>query len=107
MTNKEDIKKQARSLAEENRKADPAIEKVYWFPDGGEVRLVELSEEVPESEDGVLHPFYFQCSPQDNLPAPSGIAIIRPEEFRKLEMPDGWFEKHGWTAGTVVRGLPK
>lgn len=24
-----------------------------------------------------------------------------------LEMPGGWFEKHGWTAGTVVRGLPK
>ena len=24
-----------------------------------------------------------------------------------LEMPGGWFEEHGWTAGTVVRGLPK
>ncbi len=94
MTIDEEIKEQARSLADWNQKADPAIEKVYWFPDNTEVRLVELSNDVPASEDGELHPFYFQPSPQDHLPLPSGIAIIRPEEFGELKLPDEW---GGWT----------
>jgi hypothetical protein len=84
------IKQQARFLAEENRKAEPDIGKVYWFPHDQEVRLVELSKIMPASQENELHPFYFNASPEDGLPAPSGVTIIRPEEFGKLKLPPDW-----------------
>jgi hypothetical protein len=86
---RQEIKVQAKFLAKENRLAEPEIEKVFWFPDDQEVRLVELISTVPMSGDAV-EPFYFRPMPQDNLPAPSGIALIRPEEFRKLRLPPAW-----------------
>jgi hypothetical protein len=86
----EKIREQAELLAKENREAEPTIERVYWFPDEEEVRLVELTPVVPQSQEGRLRPFYFRASPQDGLPAPSGIALIRPEEFGRLEVPRGW-----------------
>jgi hypothetical protein len=84
------IEKQARLLAEENRKADLDIGRVFWFPDESEVRLVELSEQMPASADGELHPFHFRAAPQDDLPAPSGVAIIRPDELNRLKLPARW-----------------
>lgn len=87
---KAQIEKQARYLARENREAEPEIRNVYWFPDDREVRLVELHPDVPASDDGKVNPFYFRDSPGDNLPAPSGIALIRPEEFGRLELPSSW-----------------
>jgi hypothetical protein len=84
------IEKQARLLAEDNRRAEPDIAKIFWFPDDGEVRLVELTEQVPSSEDTELHPFYFRAAPKDNLPAPSAIAMIRAEEFSHLKLPASW-----------------
>lgn len=87
---REHIKAQARYLARQNREAEPDIVKVYWFPDDREVRLVELHLGVPQSLDGKLNPFYFRDQPEDNLPAPSGVALIRPEEFGQLELPSSW-----------------
>ena len=86
----EAVKRQARLLADDNRKAEPDIQRVYWFPNDREVRLVELMPSIPASGDGLVHPFYFRSSPGDELPVPSGIAIIRPEEFRQLQPPPGW-----------------
>jgi hypothetical protein len=87
------IKRQAKYLAQENRLAEPDIVEVYWFPNDIEVRLVELSSSIPASGDGRVHPFYFRSDPHEHLPAPSGIALIRPEEFRRLETPKDW---GGW-----------
>jgi len=84
------IRRQAELLAKENREADPGIDKVFWFPDTNEVRLVETSLEVPRADDGLVHPFYFAPAPQDQLPAPSAIALIRPEEVRQARLPEGW-----------------
>jgi hypothetical protein len=84
------IRRQAEFLASENRQADPAIQSVYWFPDAREVRLVETTAEVPQSDDSTVHPFYFCAAPQDQLPAPSAIALIRPEEVGQARLPDGW-----------------
>lgn len=84
------IKNQAKELAKDNRKAEPSITKVYWFPNDKEVRLVELTDIIPQNDDGELHPFFFRSSPQNNLPAPSGIAMIRPDEYGKLKLPDDW-----------------
>ncbi|HVX86691.1 MAG TPA: hypothetical protein VH253_18050 [Phycisphaerae bacterium] len=85
-----EIERQARLLAKENRQAEPAITKVYWFPDEHEVRLVEVDTTMPPSGDGLVHPFFFRPSPQDDLPSPSGVALISPEEDRRAELPEGW-----------------
>lgn len=87
------IEKQARFLARANREDEPYITKIYWFPDDQEVRLVELHGDVPPAEDKKVHPYFFRPSPADGLPAPSGVALIRPEEYRKLELPSSW---GGW-----------
>jgi len=84
------IREQAEFLAAENRQADPTIEAVYWFPHSVEVRLVEITPEVPRDPDSEAHPFYFPASPRDRLPAPSGIALIRPDEVRQVRLPEGW-----------------
>src|SRR4051794_6613160 len=86
---RQEIKRQAQLLARENREAEPDIEKVYWFPDEHEVRLVELLATMPASDKDV-QPFYFRAMPQDDMPAPVGIALIRPDEFRKLRLPSKW-----------------
>ncbi|MGA2441401.1 MAG: hypothetical protein ABSH08_10600 [Tepidisphaeraceae bacterium] len=87
------IEKQAKYLAAENRKNDPDIKKVYWFPDEAEVRLVEVHTTIPKSLDGEIRPFYFRPDPAGRLPAPSGIALIRPDEAKKLPPPTDW---GGW-----------
>lgn len=84
------IKEQAIYLASENRKADPSIQKVYWFPHPSEIRLVELTDDVPADMDGEVRPIWFRASPQHGLTAPSGIALIRPAEFGALQLPRGW-----------------
>ena len=87
---REIIEQQAKYLAAENRKNDPDITEVYWFPDDDEVRLVEVNDTVPESAELEIRPFYFRPSPTAQLPAPSGIALIRHSEVRRLRPPDDW-----------------
>lgn len=89
MSKKDTIKKQALLLAKENKKAEPDIKDVYWFPNEEEVRLIEIEDIIPPSGEFV-EPFYFDPSPEDNMPAPSGIALIRSDEVKKLILPDGW-----------------
>ena len=87
----EKIEKQAKLLARENVEAEPNIKRVYWFPDEKEVRLVELADNIPTSEeDEDVAPFYFAASAADDLPAPSAIALIHIDEYRKLNLPEGW-----------------
>ena len=88
------IKKQAELLARDNQDAEPSIQAVYWFPDEEEVRLVELTPVVPLNEDDRLHPTYFPPSPEDDLPAPTRMTMIRPEEWRNLRLPSGWSYDH-------------
>jgi hypothetical protein len=85
-----DIERQARYLAKENRNADPDITDIYWFPDESEVRLVEVLAVIPVSGDETLQPFYFRPSPEDNLPAPSGVVIVRPDEVGRANPPEDW-----------------
>ena len=83
------IREQAIFLAKENVEAEPDIKTIYWFPDDEEVRLVEVEDIISRSE-GSVDPFYFDPSPADNMPAPSGIALIRPDEVNNLTLPTGW-----------------
>lgn len=87
------LRKQAEVLATENRKADPCIERVFWFRHTDEIRLVETTAEVPQSDDSEVHPYYFPPSPEGDLTAPSAVALIRPDEVGHVRLPDGW---GGW-----------
>lgn len=80
------IKETARKLAEENAKSEERIVRIYLFPHEEEVRLLELDESMVESDE--VTPFYFGPTPE--ITAPSGIAVIRPEEFEKLDLPEAW-----------------
>jgi hypothetical protein len=84
------IEQQARDLARDNKRAEPGIKEVYWVPDETEVRLIEVEDDIAPSLGGDLEPFYFPPSPEDKLPAPSAIALIRTDEFGKLRLPEGW-----------------
>ena len=88
----QEIEQQARLLARDNRQADSDIVKVLWFPHESEVHLVELHKTIPSADvgDRIIRPFFFRASPRDQLPAPSGIALIRPEEEGQLELPSDW-----------------
>ena len=89
---REEIERQAKLLAKDNRLAEPEIIKIFWFPNDEEVRLVEVLPTIPGG-DGRVHPYFFRPSPADNLPAPSGIAMIRPEEVHHAQLPEDW---GGW-----------
>jgi hypothetical protein len=57
------VQAQARLLAADNRKAEPDISRIFWFPDGEEVRLIEVTEQIPISSEGEVIPFYFRAAP--------------------------------------------
>ncbi|MFH1113181.1 MAG: hypothetical protein V1792_04610 [Pseudomonadota bacterium] len=82
------ILEQAKKIALEAKETDSNISKIYWFPHEEEVRLIEIDENTVESLCGCVEPFYFDSTAE--VPVPSGIAIIRADEFGKLEMPNGW-----------------
>lgn len=85
-----EIESQALLLARENKKAEPNIESIYWIPNGKEVHLIEVEPDIVKSLSGMVEPFYFDPSPTDGMPAPSGVALIRPEEFGNLTLPENW-----------------
>jgi hypothetical protein len=87
---RDDIMRQAKLLAKENRKAEPQITRIYWFPDDIEVRLIEVLPPIPPNGDQTVRPYFFRPSPNDNLPAPSGVVLIRPEEERQVHLPADW-----------------
>jgi hypothetical protein len=85
-----EVQEQARLLVADNRHAQPDIGRIFWFPDEEEVRLVEVTEQIPVSSEGEVIPFYFPPAPRYNISAPSAIAMIRPDEIGKLRLPAGW-----------------
>jgi len=77
-------------LTIESKKTEPDILKTYWFPHENEVHLIQLDDTAPASLSGEVEPFYFDPSPEDNITVPSGIAIIRSDEYRNLTLPKEW-----------------
>lgn len=84
----------ALRLIEYNWEADPGINASFLFPSSNEIRLIHLDENSLETrmDDGIM-PFYFGSSAADDIPFPSAIALIRPEEKERLSPPEGW---GGW-----------
>lgn len=90
------IEQQAKLMAADAREAAPDIERIIWFPDDAEVRLVEITPLVPAYRDSELYPFYFPASPDHELPAKSAVMMIRPDEVARFNPPTGWGE---WSDG--------
>jgi hypothetical protein len=86
---KQKMREQAKLLAMDSKNADPNVIKVYWFPHEKEVHIIEINDNTTPSGESVA-PFYFGPVPEEGLTAPSGIAIIKPEEYRKIDLPSGW-----------------
>ncbi len=93
------IEKQAKYLARENRMGASDIERIFWFPDDDEVRLVESTAMVPP--EGFVEPFWFRAQPKDDLPAPSGVALIHPSEVGNAVLPDDWGD---WNSAVELKG---
>lgn len=87
----------ARILAESNLESEPGITRILWFPHAEQVRLIEVLDDIPASDDGKLHPYYF--SSDADFPYASALALIKPDEENRLEMPPGW---ESWDRGTVI-----
>ena len=82
------IRTQAEVLATENKRAEPNIQSIFWFKDANEIRLIEVEDVVRPSESGIVEPFYFDAS--NAVQAPSAIAIIRSDEYKKISLPPEW-----------------
>ena len=89
MTEKEKMREQAELMAKDSKSSDPDVIKIYWFPHDKEVHIIEISDNTAPSGTAVS-PFYFGPVPEEGLTEPSGIAIIKPEEYGKLELPPDW-----------------
>jgi len=86
----EKIRKIAKIIALESKKAEPDIVKIYWFPHDREVHLIEIDDKSVSSVSGQVEAFYFDPAPEEGITVPSGIAIIRSDEYGKLDLPKGW-----------------
>ena len=84
------IREQALKLAKQDKLAEPNIQSVYWFPDENEIRIIELEKEFIASGSGSVEPYYFSPSLDEGITLPSGIAVIRSDEFRQLHLPKNW-----------------
>lgn len=80
----------ALKLASEDKKNEPNIQSVYWFPNENEVRLLALEDDFIASGSGYVEPYYFSTDAKFGQIAPSGLALIRTDEFQKLKLPERW-----------------
>lgn len=85
-----EIKKQALLLANEAKLADSSIVRFFWFPDAEQVRLLELSTNVSPAAGDEIEPVFFRPAPEHGIPALSGVAMIREDEYRAVNLPTDW-----------------
>jgi hypothetical protein len=85
---KKKMRQLAKRLASSHAQSEPTLEKVLWFPHEVELRLVEVMTDVPPSDFVVA--FHFGPEPAGGIPAPVGIALILPSEYRTIPLPEGW-----------------
>ncbi len=92
-TSNDPIADVARKLAEAHRKADPETSAVYLSRDPKEIRLVEVSNEVLTTWE--VLPIGFDADPDEDIPYPSKIVLLSPEEWDELKrgnlpLPESW-----------------
>ncbi len=84
-----DMESAAKRLAAANADAEPAIQEIYWFPDEDEIRLIEIDETAVPYEDFIA-PFYFPADPEGHIPFRSALAMVTPDDKKRLPPPEGW-----------------
>ncbi len=85
---KKKMRQLAERLATANAESEPTLRKVLWFPHEVELRLVEVMDDVIASDSVIA--FHFGPDAPGGIPVPSAIALIRPQEFRAIPLPEGW-----------------
>ena len=86
-----DIHQAALSLVKANVEAEPAIVRAYLFPSDTEIRLVYVDPTTsPLRAEERIAPYYFGANKHDGYPYTSAIALVRPEEEGKAQLPEGW-----------------
>ncbi len=85
-----EIKKQALLLVKEARLADSSIVRFFWFPDAEQVRLLELSSDLLPASGDEVEPVFFRPAPEHGMPALSGVAMIREDEYGSINPPTEW-----------------
>jgi hypothetical protein len=86
-----EVEATATVLAKENSDSDPALEKIYLFPNEDEARLVYVDSTTAPIRPGEhIAPFYFSASPKDGLTSKSAMAIIAPEDDQNGALPESW-----------------
>jgi len=83
----------AKKLAECHRRADPSTSDIFLSPSQIEIRLIEVSKEVPNSNE--VFPISFGAAPEDGIPYPSVVILLSPEEWESvrtglLALPESW-----------------
>ncbi|MDI1428802.1 hypothetical protein [Polyangium sorediatum] len=79
------VEEVARDLAAAHRRADPDIQQIFMIADpaGAEVRLLEVSSSVGNT--GSVMPFRFSARPDLDVPFPSVVILLSPEEKEQLD----------------------
>lgn len=83
------VRETAVRLADANREAEPSITEIWFFPDDQEVRLIELNPVVEEGVEEIA-PFHFSPDPLDAIFYPIAVALLNPQDHRRLKLPEGW-----------------
>lgn len=82
------MREQAEKLAHEIVQTHSSVQRIIWFPDSSELRIIEIDTNTIASPTREIEPFYFDSTA--SVPVPSGIGIIRPEEYGDLVLPQDW-----------------
>jgi hypothetical protein len=85
MSSSRSVEEVARDLARAHKDADDDITAIFMISDpaGAEVRLVEVSGSVGDT--GSVMPFRFGARPDLDVPYPSVIILMSPDEKQKLD----------------------
>ncbi len=94
---KKTLREVAEDLVKAHRKIDPSMSRAFFVDDPShrEVRLIEVTEEVPDVEDGLVVPIPVGARPDKGVPYPSAVVLLHPDEYKrfskgKLWLPDDW-----------------
>jgi hypothetical protein len=83
----------AKKLAEYHRSADPSTSEIFLSPSQSEIRLIEVSKEVPNSNEVLA--ISFKAAPEDGIPYPSVVILLSPKEWDSVQsgllaLPESW-----------------
>lgn len=83
------ISRTAAKLAKKHMQDNAGIQRVFWIPNDEEVRLVEITDQVPNSEE--VKPFRFMADPPE-IPYRSLVVLMHPDDWERrsaLKWPEG------------------